>query len=143
MPSVRSASSRFHSAIRRHICASVRQADSRLTRLVPTNLEFALTPLPDTPVVTSRPTTASRPSNPLNPFLLATQIRLLLTTARVYKLYLLTYLTTALAAKLINVPTYRPIGRYRRSKHSTSVTSLNMTCRLLYAYFRLQTAHCL
>ena len=33
--SVRSASSRFHSAIRRHQFASVRQADSRLTRLVP------------------------------------------------------------------------------------------------------------
>ena len=35
LPSVRSASSRFHSAIRRHQLASVRQADSRLTRLVP------------------------------------------------------------------------------------------------------------
>ena len=32
---VLSASSRFHSAIRRHQFASVRQADSRLTRLVP------------------------------------------------------------------------------------------------------------
>jgi len=42
-------------------------------------------------VVTSRPTTASRPSNPLNPSLLAPQIRLLLTIVRVYKLYLLTY----------------------------------------------------
>jgi len=45
LPSVRSASSRFHSAIRRHKFASARQADSRLTRLVPTNLELALTPL--------------------------------------------------------------------------------------------------
>jgi len=45
LPSVRSASSRFQSAIRRHKFASVRQADSRLTRLVPTNLELALTPL--------------------------------------------------------------------------------------------------
>ena len=35
LPSVRSALSRFHSAIRRHQFASVRQADSRLTRLVP------------------------------------------------------------------------------------------------------------
>ena len=35
LPSVRLASSRFHSAIRRHQFASVRQADSRLTRLVP------------------------------------------------------------------------------------------------------------
>jgi len=43
LPSVRSASSRFHSAIRRHQSASVRQADSRLTRLDPTNLELALT----------------------------------------------------------------------------------------------------
>jgi len=45
LPSVRSASSRFYSAIRRHQFASVRQADSRLTRLVPCNLELALTPL--------------------------------------------------------------------------------------------------
>jgi len=45
VPSVRSASSRFHSAIRRHQFASVSQADSRLTRLVPPNLELALTPL--------------------------------------------------------------------------------------------------
>ena len=45
LPSVRSASSRFHSAIRRHQFASVRQADSRLTRLVPPSLELALTPL--------------------------------------------------------------------------------------------------
>ena len=42
LPSVRSALSRFHSAIRRHQFASVRQADSRL---VPPNLELALTPL--------------------------------------------------------------------------------------------------
>jgi len=35
LPSVRSASSRFHSAIRRHQFASVRQADSRLTMLAP------------------------------------------------------------------------------------------------------------
>jgi len=48
LPSVRSASSRFHSAIRRHQFASVRQADSRLTRLVPPNLELALTPLQTT-----------------------------------------------------------------------------------------------
>ena len=40
LPSVCSASSRFHSAIRRHQFASVRQADSR-----PPNLELALTPL--------------------------------------------------------------------------------------------------
>jgi len=40
-------------------------------------------------VVTSRPTTGSRLSNPLNPSPLAPQIRLLLTTVRVYKLYLL------------------------------------------------------
>ena len=44
-PSVRSASSRFHSAIRHHQFASVRQADSRLTRLVPPNFELVLTPL--------------------------------------------------------------------------------------------------
>jgi len=35
LPSVRSASSRFRSAIRRHQFASESQADSRLTRLVP------------------------------------------------------------------------------------------------------------
>jgi len=40
--------------------------------------------------VTSRPTTASRPSNMLNPFLLVPQMRLLLTTVHVYH-YLLTY----------------------------------------------------
>jgi len=46
LSSVRSASSRFHSAIRRHQFASVRQAESRLTRLP--NLELALTPLQPT-----------------------------------------------------------------------------------------------
>ena len=52
---------------------------------------------PDIPsVVTSRPTTASRPSNPLNSSPLAPQIRFLLTIVRVYKLYLLTYLLTNL-----------------------------------------------
>ena len=35
---LRSASSRFHSATRRHQFASVRQADSRLTRVVPPTL---------------------------------------------------------------------------------------------------------
>ena len=50
LPSVRSASSRFHSAIRRHQFASVRWADSRLTRLVPPNLELALTLLNPNPV---------------------------------------------------------------------------------------------
>ena len=37
-------------------------------------------------------TVSSRPSNPINAFLLTTQIRLLLTIVRGYKLYLLTYL---------------------------------------------------
>ena len=50
LTSVRSASSRFHSAIRRHQFASVRWADSRLTRLVPPNLELALTLLNPNPV---------------------------------------------------------------------------------------------
>ena len=45
-------------------------------------------------IVTSRPTTASRPSNPLNRSPLAPQIRLLLTIVSVYNLYLLTYLPT-------------------------------------------------
>jgi len=44
-------------------------------------------------VVTSRPAIATRLSNPLNPFLLAPQIRLLLTIVCVY-IYLLTYLLT-------------------------------------------------
>jgi len=44
-----------------------------------------------TSVIASRPTTASRPSSPLNPSPLAPQIRLLLTIVRVYTLYLLTY----------------------------------------------------
>jgi len=44
-------------------------------------------------VVTSRPTTVSRPSNPLNPSPLVPQIQLLLTVVHVYnKLYLLTHL---------------------------------------------------
>jgi len=42
-------------------------------------------------LVISRLTISSRPYNPLNAFLLAPQIRLLLTTAHVYKVYLLTY----------------------------------------------------
>ena len=49
-------------------------------------------------VVTSRPTTASRPSNPLKPSPLAPQIRLLLTIMRVCKLYLLTYLCVIVCA---------------------------------------------
>jgi len=47
-------------------------------------------------VVTSRTTTASRPSSSLNPSPLAPQIRLLLTIVRLYKLYLLTYLRRCL-----------------------------------------------
>ena len=43
-------------------------------------------------VVTSRPTTVSRPSNPLNPSPLVPQIQLLLTVVHVHKLYLLTHL---------------------------------------------------
>jgi len=35
---------------------------------------------------------------------------------------------------------YRAIGRYRRPVHTKSLTSLNMTRHLLYAYFRLRTA---
>ena len=45
-------------------------------------------------VVISRPTTVSRHFNPHNPSPLAPHIRLLLTTVRVYKLYLVTYLLT-------------------------------------------------
>ena len=45
-------------------------------------------------VVTSRPTTVSRPSNPLDASPLAPQIQLLLTIVCVYKLYLFTYLLT-------------------------------------------------
>jgi len=43
-------------------------------------------------IATSRLITASRPSNLFNAFLLAPQIRLLLTTVRIYKLHLLTCL---------------------------------------------------
>jgi len=32
---------------------------------------------------------------------------------------------------------HRHIGRYRRSKHRNLLTFLNMTCHLLYVYFRL------
>ena len=45
LPSVRSASSRFHSPIRRHQFASVRQADSRHSVVRPPNLELEFTPL--------------------------------------------------------------------------------------------------
>ena len=38
---------------------------------------------------------------------------------------------------------YRPIGRYRRSQHEKSLTSLHTTRRLLYVYLRLRMAHCL
>ena len=38
---------------------------------------------------------------------------------------------------------HRPIGRYRRSKHSKSLTSFNTTRHLLCDYFQLRTAHCL
>jgi len=47
-------------------------------------------------VVTSRPTAASRPSNPPDLFPLAPQIRLLLTTVRLCILYLLIYLRSYL-----------------------------------------------
>ena len=43
-------------------------------------------------VINSKPTTSSRPSNPLSVYFPAPQIRPRLTIARVYKLYLLTYL---------------------------------------------------
>ena len=45
-------------------------------------------------VVTSRPTIASRPSDPLNLFFLDSQIRILLTIVRVYIAYFLTFLLT-------------------------------------------------
>ena len=38
---------------------------------------------------------------------------------------------------------YRPIGRYRCSKHRKSPAPLNMTRHLLYVYFRLRADHCL
>jgi len=44
--------------------------------------------------INSRPTTSSRPSNPLSASSLAPQIRLWLTNVCVYKLYLLTYLNS-------------------------------------------------
>jgi len=51
-------------------------------------------------VISSRLTVSSRPSNPLNAFLSAPLIRLLLTTVRVYKI-ILTYLLLMLPAKLL------------------------------------------
>jgi len=38
---------------------------------------------------------------------------------------------------------HRPIGSYRHSEHSKSLTSFNMARHLLHVYFRLQTAHCM
>ena len=58
-------------------------------------------------VVTSTLTTASRPSNPPNLFLLAPQIRLLLTTVRVYILYLFTYLLTYLVTYYVHTEQLR------------------------------------
>jgi len=49
-----------------------------------------------TPLTSSVVTFASRPSSPLNAFFLAPQIWLLLTTAHVYKSYLLTYLYSSI-----------------------------------------------
>jgi len=53
---------------------------------------FECAPAPTFFIVITRLTVSSRPSNPINAFLLTTQIRLLLTIVRGYKLYLLTYL---------------------------------------------------
>ena len=53
----------------------------RLFECVPAMIPFA---------INSRPTTSSRPSNPLSASSLAPQIRLWLTIVRIYKLYLLT-----------------------------------------------------
>ena len=52
-------------------------------------------------VVISRPTTASRPSNPLNHSPLAPQIRLLLTIMRVYDLSFIDLLTYYLLTALV------------------------------------------
>ena len=66
-------------------------------------------------VVTPRPTTASRPSSPLNPSPLAPQIRLLLTIVHANKQYLLTYLLPAFAvarraaARLLLAAGLRPV----------------------------------
>jgi len=45
-----------------------------------------------------------------------------------------------------NASAYRPIGlsaASRRSKHTKSMTPLNIARHLLYVYFRLRTMHCL
>jgi len=68
LPSVRSASSRFHSAIRRHQFASVRKADSRLTRLVPPALNWSswkLSLRPMSPVFGPKPAPRSSARSPL------------------------------------------------------------------------------
>jgi len=59
LPSVRSASSGFHSAIRRHQFASVRQADSRLTRLVPPTVDATVCPCIPAGGTTPRPSSRS------------------------------------------------------------------------------------
>jgi len=61
-------------------------------------------------VVTLRPSTASRPSNPPKSSPLAPQIRLLLTIVRLYKLYLLTYLLRILHRDT-HAHTGPPVGR--------------------------------
>ena len=50
---------------------------------------------------------------------------------------------TQYAVQPINTLTYRPIGRYRRTKHKKPMTFLNVTRHLLCIYFPLRTAHCL
>ena len=94
-------------------------------------------------VVTSRPTIASRPSNPV----LAPQIRFLLTIVCVYKLYLLTYLlsdkvtTTSLSSgvetrKPKRVPGHHDSRAPMEDTNMHKVDSLGLASHLI---FKLET----
>jgi len=60
-------------------------AAPKIWNSLPPALQICTSP-PTLFIIVSSPQDSSRPSNPINAFLLAPQIRLLLTTVRVYKL---------------------------------------------------------
>jgi len=97
-------------------------------------------------VVTWRPTTASWPSNPLNPCRLTPLCRLLPTTVQVYKLYLLNYLLTKTSLDLNQarddgvlgwqwhqLDHMQPISTWLRTNNHTNSSSLIVfTGRMLF-----------
>ena len=84
------------------------------------------------PVVISRLTISTRPSNPLSAFLLAPQIRLLLTIVRVYKLHLLTCI---LSHRSVVPAIIKSVKNYRA--HSLFV----QFCRVQFSVFSFRFRH--